>query len=51
MTGLFISLSLFDAALIALYIRAGGGHPLAPYVMGALIGASWMLWLLGRRDR
>ena len=37
---------LFGAALVALGMRAGGAHPMAPYVMTGLLGSAWAAWLL-----
>lgn len=39
-------LPLFGAALIAIGLLGGEAHPLAPYVMTALLGASWALRLI-----
>lgn len=39
-------LPLFGAALIAVGLLGGEAHPLAPYVMTALLGAAWALRLI-----
>ena len=39
-------LPLFYAALIAIGLLGGEAHPLAPYVMTALLGAAWALRLI-----
>ena len=36
----------FYAALVAVAMRAGTAHPLAPYVMTALLGAAWAMFLI-----
>lgn len=37
---------LFYAALVAVAMRAGTAHPMAPYVMTALLGVAWAMYLL-----
>ena len=37
---------LFYAAVIAIALPGGEAHPLAPYVMTALLGAAWAMFLL-----
>ena len=37
---------LFWAALIAIGLLGGEAHPLAPYIMTALLGAAWAMFLL-----
>ena len=39
-------LPLFYAALVAVALWAGTAHPLAPYVMTALLGAAWAMFLI-----
>lgn len=37
---------LFVAALLAIALPGGEAHPMAPYVMTALLGAAWAMFLL-----
>lgn len=39
-------LPLYVAVAIAIALPGGGAHPMAPYVMTALLGAAWAMFLL-----